>query len=98
MQMPVLIERVEGAGFRVSGPGPLGIVVEDATRYGAIRAFRAELSKRLSNGTEYVMLDVPEMHPLLKMAGMFKDNPLFDEWQKAIEEERREMDEELNGS
>lgn len=31
---------------------------------------------------------------LAQYAGMFKDNPLFDEWQEAIEEYRRQVENE----
>ena len=34
-----------------------------------------------------------EEHPLLKYAGMFRDNELFDEWQEAIREYRSQVDE-----
>lgn len=33
-----------------------------------------------------------ERHPLADIVGMGANNPMFDEWQKAIEERRREID------
>ena len=54
---------------------------------------REQLQTRLRNGSEVVSLEVPvEPHPLAKFAGMFKDDPLFDDWQKAIAEYRRRVD------
>lgn len=32
----------------------------------------------------------------LPQIGVFKDNPLFDEWQQAIQDNRRKADENLN--
>jgi hypothetical protein len=37
--------------------------------------------------------DLPQhANPWLAGAGMFRDDPLFDEWQRAIAEYRRELD------
>lgn len=33
-----------------------------------------------------------EDHPLARVAGLLKDHPLFDEWQQAIQEYRRQRD------
>ena len=44
------------------------------------------------------LLSVAAEHPLAPYAGMFKDNPLFDAWQQAIDDYRREMDAEPEGS
>jgi hypothetical protein len=50
---------------------------------------RAKLQARLKKGSQVVGLEIgPEAHPLMQFAGMFKDDPLFDDWQKAIEEYR----------
>ena len=58
-----------------------------------------DLGKRLSE-VEIVSLevDVPqkqEQHPILKFAGVFKDDPDFDAVQEEIEAYRRELDAEV---
>jgi|ERR1051325_8512186 predicted RNase H-like HicB family nuclease len=93
MQITVLVERMNGNGFRASGGPPFEISTEGATRDEALKKFEEALQTRIKNGAEIVTLQVgEEAHPLMKFAGMYKDNPLFDEWQKAIEEYRDMVD------
>jgi hypothetical protein len=93
MQIPVLVERVKGNGYRARGTEPFAISAKGATREEALNKLRAKIQTRLKNGTELVGLEVdPQPHPLAKFAGMFKDDPLFDDWQKAITEYRRQVD------
>ncbi len=43
-----------------------------------------------------MQLDIPAAdNPWLRVAGMFEDDPTFDEWQEAIAENRRKDDAEL---
>jgi hypothetical protein len=93
MQIPVLVERVRGEGYRARGKDPFAVSARGATREEALAKLRAKIQTRLKNGTEIVGLEVgPEPHPLAEFAGMFKDDPLFDDWQKAIAEYRRQVD------
>ena len=39
-------------------------------------------------------INTTEENPWLAVAGIFQNDPLFDEWQAAIEEYRRKVDEE----
>ena len=56
-----------------------------------------KIQTRLKNGMELVGLEVgPQTHPWAKYAGMFKDDPMFDDWQKAIAEYRRKVNEDPN--
>ena len=49
---------------------------------------------RLSKGALVAALELPEgANPWLDGAGMFQDDPLFDDWQRAIADRRREVDE-----
>src|SRR5437588_691284 len=91
MEIPVLIEEVPGTGFRATGG--LGFSAEGPTREEAFRKLEAELRDRISAGAEVVTLQlaVPE-HPWLRFAGVLRDDPLFDEWQEAIAERRRQVD------
>lgn len=94
MQIPVLIEPVAGTGFRARGGEPLPLTAEGATPDEALQKLRELLQARLTGGTRLVALEVPDDdNPWLKMAGMYKDDPLFDEWQQAIAEYRRQIDE-----
>ncbi len=69
------------------------------TREQVLARLREDLSKRLAD-VEIVSLDFKELdvdapqgtHPMLKFAGVFKDDPLFDEVAEEIEAYRREID------
>jgi hypothetical protein len=97
MQIPVLIEPVAGNGYRARGGEPLALSAEGATREEALAKFKEQARARLSNGAEMVSVELPSApagaHPLAEFAGMFKDDPLFDDWQKAIADYRRKVDE-----
>ena len=93
MQIPVLIESVNGNGYRVTTG--LTLTAEGATREEALREMSHALQARLSGGAEIASLEVSAAeHPLTPFAGMFEDNPLYDAWQQCIAEVRREKDEE----
>jgi hypothetical protein len=93
MQVPVLIEPISGNGFRARTGEPLALTAEGATAEEALQKLRDLVNSRLAAGARLVTLQVPEEdNPWLKMAGMYKDDPLFDEWQQAIAENRRKAD------
>jgi hypothetical protein len=95
MKITVLIEPLNGKGFRATGSEPFSIRVEGSTREEAIKNFTTEAEARLKAGAELITLDIgPTEHPWLKFAGMFKDDPMFDEWKQAIEEYRDQVDKE----
>ncbi len=93
MQIPVLVERVKGNGYRARGTEPFALSAKGATREEALAKLRAKIETRLKKGSELVGLDIgPQPHPWMEFAGMFKDDPLFDDWQKAIAEYRHRVD------
>jgi len=94
MQIPVLIEPLPGNGYRANGGDPFGFTAEGATREEALRKLQETISSRLANGAELTQVDVgPAEHPLAKFAGIWReDDPLIEEWKKAVEEYRREVD------
>jgi hypothetical protein len=97
MQFPVLIERIAGNGYRASGGPPLAIVVEAPTREEALAKLKEQLEARVRDGAEIVSLSLdvgPAEHPWMKFAGMFKDDPLLEEWKQSMAEYRRMIDEE----
>jgi hypothetical protein len=89
MQIPVLIEPVAGKGYRARGGEPLPLVVEAPTREEALAKFKEQLQARLRNGAEIVSLDLtPPKHPWMEFAGMFKDNPLLQQWKQDMADYR----------
>ena len=97
MQIPVLVKRVKGNGYRAQGKEPFAVSARGATRQEALAKLRAKIEARLKDGMELVGLEVgSQPHPLAEFAGMFKDDPMFDDWQKAIAEYRRKVDNDPN--
>lgn len=94
MQIPVVIEPIGDGQFRAHSFPPFTAVAEGRTSEEAVSKVRAELGKEMESGKRYVMVEVGanEDNPWLAMAGSLKDNPLFDEWQAAIQEFRRQRD------
>jgi len=94
--MLVLVEKTRG-GFRAASGKPLEAEAEAATRDEALAQLRATLTERLRGEVELVDLDIPGTegrrgNPWLRVAGVFKDDPLFDEWQENIAANRRRDD------
>ena len=58
---------------------------------------RVEAPARNGNGTHskhgWMPGDPPELHPLFSSFGAFKDDPFWDEFVQAMEDERRKLDE-----
>ncbi len=72
---------------------------EGATRAEAIEKLELLLCDRLRNGLELVVAEVPAQalaSPWVKYAGMFKDDPMFDEVLEIMKENRRKEDENLD--
>jgi hypothetical protein len=99
VQIPILIEPVAGNGFRSRGGEPFALSAQGATRAEVLAKLREQVQARLRDGAEVVTLDLagrPTANPWVEFAGMFKDDPYFDDWQQAIAENRRRIDEDRN--
>lgn len=96
VQIPILIERVARNGYRSRGGEPFALSAEGATRDEVLAKLNEQLRAQLTDGSELVSLEMtppPAGNPWVEFAGMFKGDPLFDEWQDAIAENRRRIDE-----
>ncbi len=92
LQIPVLVEPVAENGYRATCAVPFDCAAQAATREEALKELRELIDRRLAVA-EVVSLDVNVCeHPWKPFAGMFKDDPLFDSWQEAIAEYRRQVD------
>ena len=56
MQIPVLVERVAGNGYRARGAEPLGFVAEGPTRETALAKLKELVQARLRQGAEIVSI------------------------------------------
>jgi hypothetical protein len=96
MRIPVLIKPVPGIGFQARAGEPFAFTAEGPTREDALQRLREVITQQFDSGAEVRFLDVPEAdHPWLPFAGMFKDDPLVEEWKQIMAERRREADAEL---
>jgi hypothetical protein len=100
MNIPILIEPIASNGFRATGGAPFDLSAEGATRDEALQRLRAEIDRRMAGGATVVPLEITplEENPWVQGAGMFRDDPQFDEWQAAIQEYRRQVDEDAERS
>jgi hypothetical protein len=97
MAIWVLIERVEGNGYRARSGEPLVLTAEGATQDEALQKLRELIHGRIAAGAQVVELDVngdPPEHPLARFAGRWNaDDPWIQEYEKHVEDYRRERDE-----
>lgn len=97
MQIPVLVERVKGNGFRARGSEPFAVSATGTTRKMALARLRARIEARLKNGTQLVSLDITsEPHPLAEFAGMFKEDSMFEDVIRIMADNRKKMDADPN--
>ena len=93
MQIPILIEPMAGNGYRASGGEPLGLTAEGSTQEEAMANLQKKLQTKLRDGAVVIPLDLPTpVHPLAEFVGMFKDDPLIEEWKKSMKAYRRKRD------
>ena len=87
MELTVLVEKDGTNGY--TARDPFGRSAAGPTADAAVANLRAAV---IADGGRFVRVDVPEPHPTHEWIGIFKDNPMFDEWTAAIEENRRIQD------
>ncbi len=96
MEIPVLVEPMGDNAFRATCGAPWGLESEAPTREQAVEKLRGLIDDRLEAGAEVVELEIGKRpHPLAKFAGIFKDDPMLEEWKEAMAEYRRETEERL---
>ncbi|BAY13702.1 type II toxin-antitoxin system HicB family antitoxin [Calothrix sp. NIES-2098] len=92
----VLVEAKEG-GYQATVWGLPDCQVFAPTREEALYNLHELVNNRLQNVEIIVQeIEAPKTeHPWMKFAGMFKDDPMFDEVLAYIDEYRRELDAEM---
>jgi hypothetical protein len=98
MQIPVLIEQVSGNAYRASGGEPLKLAAEGATRAEALQKLQTLIRDRMAAGAEIVPLSVDNTgHPWDDFVGTWDENdPVIQEWEKAVAEYRRQVEADPN--
>ena len=99
MRIPILIEVTEDQRFRATGGEPFAAAVEADTPEAALDKMRRGILERMAQGGRIAALDLPSgANPWHQVFGMFQDDPLFDEWQQAITDNRRIVDKSQKGA
>ena len=96
VEVPVIIEPVTGNGYRVTGAGGLsvGLTAEGATAAEAIDRLAEQVRMRVNAGAKLAELSVAAgAAPWKQDAGYLHDDPLYEPWREAMEEYRRQLDE-----
>ena len=89
-----LIEPIGNKRFRARAGEPFAMTAEGTTPEEALSKFHEVMKGRLANGARVVPFEVPNSgNPWLPMAGIFKDDPYFDEWVKAMKDYRQQVEE-----
>jgi hypothetical protein len=91
MAIEVFVERIGKGRFRATSGGAVRARVEARSRDAAIAKLKQHVDKRLRKG-ELVSVELAapvQPHPLAEFAGMFQDDPIFDEVVKKMAENRR---------
>jgi hypothetical protein len=93
MQLAILVEPISENTFRASTGAPLDLTTEASSRDEAVDKLRRLIQRRVAAGAELreVQIATKQEHPLARFAGIFKDDPLLDEWKEAMAEYRRQV-------
>jgi hypothetical protein len=91
------VERLKNNGYRAKGNEPFAMSANGATREEALAKLQAKIQTKLKNGAEIVGLEIGNQpHPLAEFAGMYKDDPDFEDVLRIIAENRKKMNEDPN--
>ena len=89
MSIPVLVEPT-AAGYRAKAGGPFDLSADGPTAAAALAALRQLLAARVNGGAACVEVPIPQ--PGQPQVMPLAANPLLDDWLKAVEEYRDEVD------
>lgn len=91
MEIPVLVEP-SPAGFRATTGAPLGLTADGPTADAAVAALQILVADRFRAGAQLRTLSVNGPTLPSPSGRRLADNPLFNDWLRAVEEYRQEKD------
>jgi|ERR1035438_1540768 hypothetical protein len=95
MQIPILIEPIEGGRFRARAGEPFALSADGDTAQAAAKNLEQQLGDRLRTGAQLAFLNIPNCSPVadspppLPADDLYKTDWVFREMQEAIAENRR---------
>lgn len=98
MRIQVLINPIANDRYQAIGASPFPYTVEGDTPYEAVKKLRQLIQDRLKAGAVICWIDVPAHEsPHAQWVGSLNlDDPLVKEWKQAVEDYRRQVDEDPN--
>ncbi len=97
MTFQIFVQNQPEQGYVASVVGIPNCIAEGETKVEAVAKAKEVLSRLLTQG-EIVSVEIENVghtqadNPWLKVFGMFKDDPTWDDFQASIQEYRRELD------
>src|SRR5215469_16339683 len=94
MEIQVLVDPIANNRYRACGGPPFPFIAEGDTPHEAIQNLRQLIDDRLKAGAAICRIKVrAHESPMIQWAGSWKpDDPWYEEWRKAVEEYRRQID------
>ena len=97
MEIPVLIEPLPGTGFVARTGSPFEWSAEGATPEEAVRKLQSVALERQAAGVKVDRISVGiTEYPYAELVGSMKGCSLREEWRKAVEEYREEIENDPN--
>jgi predicted RNase H-like HicB family nuclease len=101
MEIPILIENLDGNGYRARAGEPFSLSAEGATTEEARVRLKQAIAERLASGALQLSTinlpgPPPEKHSAHLFAGWLPDDELTREWLAIMAEKRREADQDEN--
>ncbi len=94
MRIPIFVEPIADNCYRASGGAMVVDSVEAETADAAVEKMKRVIEDRVARGARVVAIDCPDgANPWLAGVGMFREDPMFDDWQQAMADYRREANE-----
>ncbi len=95
MQIPILVEPLpDGRGYVAKSGEPLCVSANESTAEEAIQKVKELITDRFLRGARFELWQFPTVPVLFNKPEALPDDELTREWREAIEEYRRECDEE----
>lgn len=96
MQIDVLLKPSGGDGYTATVGKPFDVTAHGTTEEGTLACLRERVEETLTGGAKVVSMTIPFASDAEAAweagRGMFKDDPMFDDWLAAIAEFRRQRD------
>ncbi len=94
MEIPVFLEPLPGGGFEARSADALGFAARGDTPDAALRHLRDLIETRAASGTVLTSIEIPTRKeaPSDLGGGIYRDDPLYEEWRQAIEEYRQQVE------